>query len=300
MALFSASAPPPGPPLDAGDRPPAPARSDPPRFPVDAGPAAPPRALDVLPRRARDALPAVAAGLALLLIWQALIAARAVSPFLLPAPLDVARAFWYALTDPRQLPSEALTTLQESLGGFALGTLVAVPVGYAIARSRLLARILQPYLAASQALPAVALAPLLVLWLPYGLPPVIALCALIIFFPTVVNTALGIRGLDRDVLDAARVEGAGWWARARHIEIPLALPSILAGLRTSLTLSITGAVVGEFVVGGEGLGGALVTAQAHIDSPLVFATLVMLAALAALLYGVARLAERRFSYLEAH
>ncbi|HEX6818158.1 MAG TPA: ABC transporter permease subunit, partial [Ktedonobacterales bacterium] len=187
----------------------------------------------------------------------------------------------------------------ESALGFALGTLVALPLGYGIARSRLVARALQPYLAASQAIPAVALAPLLVLWLGYGVPPVAALCALIVFFPTVVNTIFGLRTLDRDVLDAARVEGAGRLALLRYIELPLALPSILAGIRTSLTLSITGAVVGEFVVGGQGLGGLLNIAGAAFDSPLVFATLLALALLAAGLYGLARLAERRFSYLEA-
>jgi NitT/TauT family transport system permease protein len=243
-------------------------------------------------------VPALALGGAVLLAWQLVAQEGIVSSFLLPAPADVWRTFWAALLDPQELPAQVLTTLEESIGGFAIGVVIALPVGYGIARSRLLARMSQPYIAASQAMPAVALAPLLVLWLPLGLPPVIALCALIIFFPVVVNTALGIRGLDRDVLDAARVAGAGRWALARYIELPLALPSILAGLRTSLTLSITGAVVGEFVVGGVGLGGALVTAQADNDAPLVFATLLMLGLLAAILYGLARVAERRLSYLE--
>ena len=228
-----------------------------------------------------------------------MIQAQVISAFLLPAPADVWRSFWLGLLDAQQLPAEALVTLEESLGGFALGALVALPVGYGVARSRLLGRMLQPYIAASQAVPAVALAPLLVLWLPYGLPPVVALCALIIFFPAVVNTVLGVRGLDRDIVDAARVSGAGRWALVRYIELPLALPSILAGLRTSLTLSITGAVVGEFASGGVGLGGALLTAQADHDAPLVFATLLMLGLLAAAYYGGARLVERRFSYLEA-
>ena len=115
----------------------------------------------------------------------------------------------------------------------------------------------QPFLAASQAVPAVALAPMLVLWLGYGLKSVAALCALIVFFPMVVNTALGIRSLDQDILDAARLDGASWRPMLLHIEAPLALPYVLAGLRTALTLSITGAVVGEFVLGDRGLGGLL-------------------------------------------
>jgi NitT/TauT family transport system permease protein len=104
--------------------------------------------------------------------------------------------------------------------------------------------------------------------------------------------------LDRDVLAAARTDGAGWWALVRHIELPLALPGILAGLRTSLTLSITGAVVGEFVVGDRGLGGLLNIARGQFDSALAFATLLMLALLATTLYLLARLIEWRVSYLE--
>ncbi len=151
---------------------------------------------------------------------------------------------------------------------------------------------LEPYLAASQAVPAVALAPLLVLLLGYGLLPVAALCALIVFFPAAVNTTLGFRTIDRDVLDAARIDGAGRWALLRHIEAPLAIPSILAGLRASLTLAVTGAVVGEFVLGDQGLGGLLTIARGNFDAPLVFATLIALALMAITLYGLARLIER--------
>ena len=192
-----------------------------------------------------------------------------------------------------------MTTLSESVAGFLLGTAIAIPLGYGIARSQVLARAIQPYLAAMQALPALALAPLLTLWLGYDLPSVIALCALIVFFPMVVNTALGLRTLDRDVLDAARVAGAEGWMLFRYMEFPLALPSILAGLRVGLTLSITGAVVGEFVVGDHGLGGLLIIASSQYDRPLEFATLLTLSLLAAILYGLARLVERRFSYMEA-
>lgn len=234
----------------------------------------------------------------MLLIWQLVTQAGVVNAFLLPAPLDVARSFWLSLTNGL-LTSYAMQTLKESLAGFVLGTVIALPLGYAIARSPLLARASQPYLAASQALPAVAIAPLLVAWVGFGMPPVIILCALISFFPSVITTVLGLRTLDRDVLDAARVEGAGRWTLLWHIELPLALPSILAGLRTSLTLSVTGAVVGEFVLGDQGLGGLLLFARGNLDMPLEFATLLTLALLAAALYGVARLIERRFSYVEA-
>ncbi len=232
-------------------------------------------------------------GLVLLAAWQIVVQMGLVSAFLLPAPADVLRSFWGSLSDGSLL-HYAKATLTESLLGCALGALVALPLGYAIAHSRLVASAVQPYLAASQAVPAIAIAPLIALWLGYGLTPVVALCALIVFFPMVITTVLGLRTLDQDVLDAARVEGAGWWALLRHIEFPLALPSILAGVRTSLTLSITGAVVGEFVVGGDGLGELLLVDRSYADTAGVLATLVMLALLAALLYGGVRMVERRF------
>ncbi|WP_267892824.1 ABC transporter permease [Streptomyces sp. NBRC 110028] len=173
-----------------------------------------------------------------------------------------------------------------------MGIGVALPLGYLIARSDLAAAALQPYIAASQAVPAVALAPLLALWLGYGLLPIAVLCALLVFFPILVNTVLGLRALDPEVLGAARVDGVGWSGMLWYIELPLALPSILAGVRNGLTLSITGAVVGEFVMGGEGLGQLLSVQRQAADTVGLFSTLVMLALLAAGLYGVVRLVER--------
>ncbi|HLZ21074.1 MAG TPA: ABC transporter permease [Ktedonobacterales bacterium] len=243
-------------------------------------------------------LPAFALGALVVVAWQLTTSAGAVNAYLLPAPADVLRSFWQSITDGL-LWSYAQTTIIESVAGFILGTAVALPMGYAVARSRTLARVLEPYIAASQAMPAVALAPLLVLWFGYGTLPVAVLCALIVFFPTVVTTVLGLRTLDNDVLDAARVDGASRWSMLLHIEAPLALPSVLAGTRASLTYSITGAVVGEFVIGDQGLGGLLNVARGNFDSPLVFATLLMLMLLAAAMYGIGRLAERRLSYLEA-
>ncbi len=237
-------------------------------------------------------------GVALLVAWQFVVQTGVVSAFVLPLPVDVLRALWGALIHDALL-SYAQTTLIESLAGCALGAVVALPLGYVIVHSRLAASAIQPYLAASQAMPAIAIAPLIALWLGYGLSPVIVLCALIVFFPMVITTVLGLRTLDHDVLDAARTEGAGWWKLLRYIEFPLALPGILAGVRASLTLSITGAVVGEFVVGGQGLGELLVINRSYADTAGVFATLLTLALLAALFYGLVRLLERWCSYVEA-
>ena len=251
------------------------------------------------PGRARWVAPLLPA-VAVLLLWLGLTHGAHVSRLLLPAPSAVAVTFWQGVTSGWLLTAAGVT-LVESLAGFVLGAAVALPLGYAVARSRWMAWAIQPYLAASQAMPAVALAPLLVVWLGYGLPPTAALGALIAFFPATIATTLGLRALDGSILDAARVDGAGRWALLREIELPLALPAILAGLRTSLTLSVTGAVVSEFVIGGDGggLGTQLTQALGHYDTAGLFAILIMLALLAAALYGAARLVEHRLSYLEA-
>lgn len=256
-----------------------------------------PRSRPMGPAGASRVVAPVLLGAALIAVWQLVEQNGLVSPFLLPSPGDTLAAFWDGLWH-QSLLGYVGTTLVESLAGCALGAAVALPMGYAIAHGRLLASAIQPYLAASQAIPAIAIAPLIALWLGYGLSPVIALCALIVFFPMVVNTVLGLRTLDRDVLDAARVEGAGRLGLLTHIELHLALPSLLAGLRTSLTLSITGAVVGEFVVGGPGLGQLLIVQRSYADSAGVFATLLTLALLATTLYALVRLVELRFSYVE--
>lgn len=168
-----------------------------------------------------------------------------------------------------------------------------MPVGYGIAKSRLLAAALQPYIAAGQAIPAIVIAPLLTLWLGYDtMPsiPIVVLCMLVVLFPLIVTTILGMQTIDTNLTDAARVEGASGWSLLSAIEFPLALPAILAGVRTSLTLSITGAVVGEFVVSGDrGLGSLVLLAREQYDTALLFATLVMLAALAALYYAFSAL-----------
>jgi len=239
----------------------------------------------------RGVLPPLVFGLALLLVWDIVTRTGVVAEFYLPGPVDLARYFIDQVLHD-SLVDYTWETVREALAGSGMGIGVALPLGYLIARSDLAAAALHPYIAASQAVPAVALAPLLALWLGYGLLPIAVLCALLVFFPILVNTVLGLRALDPEVLGAARVDGVGWWGMLWYIELPLALPSILAGVRNGLTLSITGAVVGEFVMGGDGLGQLLSVQRQAADTIGLFSTLVMLALLAAGLYGVVRLVER--------
>ncbi len=243
-----------------------------------------------------SALPPVVLTLVLLIGWYMSTAAGVVKPLFVPAPADVFASLLDGLSSGLYL-SSALVTIQESVLGFLLAVLIALPLGYGLVKSRLLATALHPYLAAGQAIPVIVIAPLLVIWLGSGTLSNVVVCMLVVFFPMVVNTMLGIQTIDRTLTDAARVEGASGWSLLANIEFPLSLPALLAGVRTGFTLSITGALVAEFVQGGDqGLGSLLLIAKNQYNTPLMFATLVILAVLAALHYGstwlLARLAER--------
>lgn len=238
-------------------------------------------------------LPPILLALVVLASWYAGTSAGHISTLFLPAPGDVLASLVDGLGTGAYLSSALLVTMQESVFGFLLALAIALPLGYAIVKSRLLASTFQPYIAAAQAIPALVLAPFLVLWLGYSLFSNVVICTLVIFFPMVINTILGIQTIDPAYTDAARVEGATGWSLLLHIEFPLALPAILAAIRTGFTLSITGAVVGEFVNNNVlGLGALVLQAKEQYNTPLMFATLLVLAALAALYYGATWLLVR--------
>ncbi|GMA31284.1 ABC transporter permease [Litorihabitans aurantiacus] len=241
-------------------------------------------------RALTTALPALLLALALLAVWAW--GATRVGPLLLPAPTAVVTAL-VELAGTGDLWPAVSATGGVAAQGVALAVVVALPLAWTIVHSRRASAALEPYLAASQAVPAVAIAPLLVLWFGYGPGTTALLAALLVFFPIVITTALGLRDLDREVLAAARVDGAGTWRLLRHIEAPLALGQVLAGLRAGVALAMTGAVVGEFVIGGRGLGQLLETQRTRGDTAGLFATLVVLTATAMTAYLLVRLLERR-------
>ncbi|WP_418606835.1 ABC transporter permease [Georgenia sp. SUBG003] len=240
----------------------------------------------------RRLVPPLLLGVVVLGVWEAVSRSGAVPAFFLPPPSAVAVRLAEDLTTGG-LPSYVAPTLVEAALGCLLGAAVALPLGYLVFRSPRAAAAVEPYVAASQAVPAVALAPLLMLWLGYGLLPIVVLCALTVFFPIVLATVLGLRTIDHDVADAARLDGAGEWHLLRHIELPLALPALLTGLRNGFTLSVTGAVVGEFVMGGQGLGMLVAARGDSADTVGIFAALVVLCVLAMSVYGLLGALERR-------
>lgn len=242
---------------------------------------------------------AVVAPVALLIVllvgWAITTAPGGIPAYLVPTPMAVARRFVGDLIGSGILWPYIATTAGEALLGSLLGAAVAFPLAVLIHRSRWAAAAVNPFLGATQAIPAIALAPLLVLWVGYGLTSVVALCALIVFFPILIGSVLGLRHVDPEVVDAARIDGAGSWARLRWIEIPLAMPSILAGVRNGVTLSVTGAIVGEMVMGGKGLGMILTGQRDALDTAGMVVTIIVLAGIASIAYGIVHLAERRWA-----
>lgn len=231
-------------------------------------------------------------GVSLVALWWFVSTTGVVDSAFLPTPQGVVRRLVSGLQAGYLLDSLWIT-LGEALLGCLAAAIIGIPIGYGIAHSRVLAASLEPYLAASQAIPAVAIAPLLVLWVGRGTLPIVILCTIMVIFPIVVSTAVGIRQIDPDVIGAARLDGANGYTMVRHIEMPMAAPNILAGLRTGFTLSITGAVVGEMIVGGSGLAMQLVSAQGRNDVTGMFAVITLLAFFAIVIYVLLRAAEVR-------
>lgn len=238
-------------------------------------------------------LPIVAALVGFLALWQVVVVVSGFPPFILPSPAEVGGR-WLSAWASGTIQPHLVATLQEVLLGFAVGAGSAVVLGYALARSALVERVLSPYLVAAQATPILALAPLIALWFGPGLAGKVLICALIVFFPVAVATMVGIRSVDAGLLELGRALRATPRQVLRTLEIPAALPSILGGMRVGVTLAVVGAVVGEWAGAERGLGVLINLARGSMfDIPLMFAALLTIALVGIALYLVVILVERR-------
>ncbi len=251
------------------------------------------RASGALPRSRRLRIDILLVPLALLVFlagWNLLVIAKQYPPFILPTPGQVWTRFLSLLTDGTLLRNTGVT-LVEVFAGLGLGLTVATVIGYGLAKSPLLERILSPYIVASQAVPIVALAPLLVIWFGFGTLSKVLVCALTVFFPSLVNTIVGIRSVDADLRALMRSLQASAWQTFRLLELPAALPIFFAGLKVSVTLAVIGAVVGEFVSADRGLGFLVNLARGLLDTPMLFVALFTLVVIALALYSSVALLE---------
>jgi len=230
--------------------------------------------------------------LLLLVLWGGLTSLTDVPSFIFPTPGDVWNRLLIVIRDGSLLFHTGVTLLEVVLG-LLLGVSVAGILGYVLAKSVLVEKVLAPYIVASQSIPIVAIAPLLVIWLGPGIMSKVLTSALIVFFPVLVNTIVGIRSVPEELYDLMEILQANAWQKMWMLEVPASLPVFLGGLRIGATLAVIGAVVGEFVGADMGLGFLVNVGRGRYDTALVFVAIFTLILMALTLYGSVILLEKR-------
>jgi NitT/TauT family transport system permease protein len=225
----------------------------------------------------------------MLVLWAAAVRVFKIPDYLLPAPQDVAAR---VVKEWPLLMRNGAYTLQSVLTGFLASVLIGVPLAFGIVLSRRIERIAMPFLVMSQTIPKVAIAPILVVWLGFGILPKIAIVFLISFFPIVVSTVVGLKNVENDMVDLVRSMGAGTLKIMLRVRGPSALPQMFAGFKIAICLAVVGAIVGEFVGSDKGLGYLLLTSTGSLDGTLVWAALFVLIAMGMILFALVTKLER--------
>jgi NitT/TauT family transport system permease protein len=232
-------------------------------------------------------------GLTLLVLggWEIGVRLGHVPAYLLPPPSVIALTL---VRDWHMIYLNLEPTLISVVGGFVLSVVIGVPLAIIIVFSHVAERLLYPPMVASQAIPKVAIAPLFIIWMGYGITPKIWIAFLIAFFPIVIDTVIGLRSVPPEMLQLGRSMGGGTLRVFLKLRLPSALPNVFAGMKVAIALAVVGAITGEFVGSQSGLGYLLTSASGQMDTPLVFAVLVMISviamALLAIIEGLERLA----------
>jgi NitT/TauT family transport system permease protein len=245
------------------------------------------------PGRGRGALLSIASFLILLTLWEAGVRAFGVRAIMLPAPslifTELQKDFtWYL--------GNAWYTLLTTLAGFALSVVVGVLIAVMLVSVKWFESAVYPLIVSFNSVPKVAIAPLFVVWLGTGAEPQIAIAFLIAVFAIIVDAIHGLRSVPQDVMDLGRVLKGSAWDFFFKVRLPCALPSILAGMKVSISLALVGAIVGEFVASQRGLGYIILSAQGSFDTPRVFAALSVLAAMGMALFSALEWVERRITH----
>ena len=228
-------------------------------------------------------LPSALVILAMFLLWQLTVEFLQVKEYILPSPLSAIKTLGKA---NYQWWANFLATLYAVLGAFVLSAILGVALAIVIVWNGMLMRTIMPILVLFNTLPKVALAPLFVIWLGYGVWPNIVIGTTIAFFPMVVNTAVGLAAAEPEMLELVRALQASRWQIFVKIRFPNALPYIFTGLKLNATMSVIGAIVGEFVASERGLGSLIITGGVTMETPMIFASLMLISALGLALYGI--------------
>ena len=227
--------------------------------------------------------------MSLFLLWEFAVKLFGVKEYLLPPPSRIWAEFlkrWPAVF------SAAWVTTQEILGGYLLAVLVSIPLAWAVVRWRFIEESIYPVIVFLQIIPKIAIAPLFIIWFGFGFGPKLLIVFLLCFFPIVVASVAGFKSVDPDVMDFARTTGAGGLRMFLKIRLPQALPEIFTGLKVGAALSATAAVVAEFVASDRGLGYLLQQYNGNLETPMVFAIIVLLSLIGLAVYYVVELIER--------
>jgi NitT/TauT family transport system permease protein len=222
-------------------------------------------------------------------VWEYLVRVIRVPAYLLPPPSAVLLAL---VNDWHVIYLNMKPTVVAILAGFALSVAVGVPIAVLIVFSRFAERVLYPPMVASQAIPKVAIAPLFIVWMGYGLVPKVGIAFLIAFFPVVIDTVIGLRSVPPEMLQLGRSMGGGTLRVFLKLRLPSALPNIFAGMKVAITLAVVGAITGEFVGSQAGLGYLLTSASGQMDTALVFAVLLTISVIAIILFALVEAVER--------
>ena len=235
---------------------------------------------------------------ALIGLWQWATATKRVSKFVLPKPADTARTLWRGLVTQGAYRDALWVTGREIALGFLIGAAAGMVIGALLATSRLAERVVYPFIVFLQVLPKVAIAPLLIIWLGFGIKSKVVLIALLVAFPVLVNTLEGLKATPQSRVDLLRSYGANRWQLFWQVRLPTAAPYIFAGLDIGIVFSPVGAVVAEFVGATEGLGVSVQQAQLNLDTAGVFALLIILGVLGIALHTALLLVRRRVVFWE--
>lgn len=234
-------------------------------------------------------LPSAAIALGILAAWEIAVRALDVQKWLLPAPSDIAVSLY---ADAPLLWRHALATMLEIAVGFGLALACGVALAVAIGMSRTLERAVYPFVIASQTIPIIVIAPMLLIWVGYGLAPKVIVVALISFFPIVVNMVDGLKSVDRDMVDLMRTMGANRRQIFAKALVPSSLPYLFSGVRVAVAVSVIGAVIGEWVGSSEGLGYLMLRSKPQFLTERVFAAIAILSAIGVGLFALAGIIER--------
>ena len=229
---------------------------------------------------------------ALLALWEILVHVIKVPPFILPPPRDL----WAALMNKLPiLGNHAFITFAEAVGGFGMSLLLGVAFAIAVVYSRHLQNTIYPLIVILYAMPKSAFAPLMVIWVGYGLMSKIAIAFLVAFFPIVVNTVVGLKEVEPELLELARVNRGSQYDIFKKIRLPNSLPYMFAGIKVAIVLSVTGAIVAEFVAANEGLGYLILQANYSLDTALALVILLILALLSLGLFWLVEVMQRKLA-----